>query len=370
MQPDGVPILVAGAGIAGLAAARALIQAGFAVEVVERAPSAEQAGAGVFLPGNATRALLAFGVQDSVIDRGMAITRQRMCNRAGRLLTEIDLSQIWGEVGPCIGVSRGDLYDALRQGVSVTWGASVIAVDAGDGGVTVSLSDGTSRRVDLVLGADGVHSTLRRLLFGVEACPVGQVGWRFLARCPAETTAWTIQLGKGTTWLTIPIGSGRAYCYADQSADIAPDQPGDVEMLRTAFADFGEPARSILASLANETVVHTGVIEEIHLPQWHLGRVLLLGDAAHATSPNMAEGAAMALEDALVLAEVLTSSPTVDLALDEFERRRRGRTDWVRAQTHRRDHLRQLPGWVSALAIRTVGQRVARANYAPLLTRP
>lgn len=109
MQTDGVQILVAGAGIAGLAAARALIQAGFAVEVVERAPSAEQVGAGVFLPGNATRALLKLGVQDSVIDRGMAITRQRMCNRAGRLLTEIDLSQIWGDVGPCMGVSRGDL---------------------------------------------------------------------------------------------------------------------------------------------------------------------------------------------------------------------------------------------------------------------
>lgn len=254
--------------------------------------------------------------------------------------------------------------------MSVTWGASVTAVDAGDDGVTVSLSDGTSRRVDLVLGADGVHSTLRRLLFGAEAFPVGQLGWRFLAPCPTETTAWTIQLGKGTTWLTIPIGSGRAYCYADQSAEIAPDQPGGVEMMRAVFADFGEPARSILSSLANETVVHTGMIEEVHLPQWHLGRVLLLGDAAHATSPNMAEGAAMALEDALVLAEVLTSSPTLDLALGEFERRRRVRTDWVRAQTHRRDHLRQLPGWVRALAIRTVGQRVARANYAPLLTSP
>jgi 2-polyprenyl-6-methoxyphenol hydroxylase-like FAD-dependent oxidoreductase len=254
--------------------------------------------------------------------------------------------------------------------VSVTWGASVTAVDAGDGGATVSLSDGTSRHVALVLGADGVHSTLRRLLFGIDAQPVGQVGWRLIAPCPTKTTAWTIQLGKGTSWLTIPIGGGRAYCYADQSADFTPDQPGDVEMLRAAFADFGEPARSVLASLPAETVVHTGVIEEVHLPQWHLGRVLLLGDAAHATSPNMAEGAAMALEDALVLAEVLTSSPTLDLALEDFERRRRGRTDWIREQTDRRDQLRQLPGWVRALAIRTVGQRVARANYAPLLTSP
>jgi 2-polyprenyl-6-methoxyphenol hydroxylase-like FAD-dependent oxidoreductase len=103
MQADDVTILIAGAGIAGLAAARALSEASFAVEVVERAPSPEHAGAGVFLPGNATRALRKLGVQDWVIDRGVTVTRQRMCNQAGRLLTEIDLNRIWGDVGPASG---------------------------------------------------------------------------------------------------------------------------------------------------------------------------------------------------------------------------------------------------------------------------
>lgn len=347
-----------------------MTRAGLAVEIVERAPSSEGVGAGLFLPGNATRAMHALGVRDSVADRGVTITRQRFCDRGGRLLTEVDLSRMWNGVGPCLGVHRGDLHTALLDGVPVTWGTAVTAIDAEDDGVTVTLGDDTRRRVDLVLGADGVHSTLRRLVFGVDASPVGQLGWRLIAPCPADLTAWTIQLAQGSVWLSIPIGGGRVYCYGDRSADNAPDQPDTAELLRTLFAEFGEPARSILATLDLDTRVHTGMIEEVHLPRWHRGRVLLLGDAAHATSPNMAEGAAMALEDALVLAEVLTNVATLEQALAEFERRRRPRTDWVLSQTHRRDRMRGLPRWARNLVLRTVGQRVQQASYAPLLTTP
>ena len=111
-------------------------------------------------------------------------------------------------------------------------------------------------------------------------------------------------------------------------------------------------------------------IEEVALDSWARGRVLLIGDAAHATSPNMAQGAAMALEDALVLAEYLERPDSIPDALAAFEARRRPRTDWVRAQTHRRDRTRYLAAPVRNALLRTLGRKIFQANYRPLLAEP
>jgi FAD-dependent urate hydroxylase len=114
--------------------------------------------------------------------------------------------------------------------------------------------------------------------------------------------------------------------------------------------------------------VHVSAIEEVTLDSWLQGHVVLVGDAAHATSPNMAQGAAMALEDALVLAECLADVAPIPRALAAFESRRHPRTDWVRTQTHRRDRTRKLPASARNIVLLTVGPRLFRANYAPLLT--
>jgi FAD-dependent urate hydroxylase len=113
--------------------------------------------------------------------------------------------------------------------------------------------------------------------------------------------------------------------------------------------------------------VHVAAIEEVALDSWVRAQVVLVGDAARATSPNMAEGAAMALEDALVLAGSLAEVAPIPRALAAFESRRRPRTDWGRAQTHRRDRTRKLPPAARNLILRTIGPRIFHANYAPLL---
>ena len=106
-------------------------------------------------------------------------------------------------------------------------GRSVHGLSQHDDTVTVDFDDGSAGRYDLVIGADGIHSTVRRLLFGTDAVrPVGQVAWRFVTACPAEVTTWSVQLGRGVAFLAMPIGDGRVYCYADTSADSSP-QPGD-----------------------------------------------------------------------------------------------------------------------------------------------
>ena len=357
MMADG-QILDVGAGIAGLAVARTLARAGFSAEVVEREPAWDEAGTGIYLPGNAARALRVLGLEQAVMERGLVIPRQRVSDHLGRLLVEVDLAELWDGVGPCLALPRVQLHAVLFDGardVPIRMGVNVRALNEQDGRVSVEFGDGTTGEYDLVIGADGIHSTVRRLAFGSEATakPVGQVGWRFVTACPPEVKTWSVLLGHRTAFLTIPIGNGRVYCYCDVVSRSWEDRHEDLGQF---FSGYAEHVPELLESVPERALVHRSTIEEVTLDSWTRGRVVLVGDAAHATSPNMAEGAAMALEDAIVLAECLRSVGTIPAALSAFETRRRPRTDWVRTQTHRRDRTRSLPALVRNIVLRTTAE--------------
>lgn len=203
--------------------------------------------------------------------------------------------------------------------------------------------------------------------------PVGQLAWRFVTECPPELTTWTVLLGREVTFLAVPIGRGQVYCYTDTPTADATRPRGEQVIGRLAerLAGFAAPVPAILDTLGPDDAVHVAPIEEVTLDGWSRGSVLLIGDAAHATPPNMAEGAAMALEDGLVLAECL-AAPGRDIAqiLARFQARRRPRTQWVRAQTHRRDRTRNLPAALRNLVLRRWGPNIVQANYRPLLDLP
>ncbi|GAA0902639.1 FAD-dependent monooxygenase [Virgisporangium aurantiacum] len=355
MRGAGVDVLVVGAGIAGLAVAARLHEWGANVDVVERAGGPSVIGAGIYLPANAVRALDTLGLAGQVAARGVRIMRQRVSDHTGRELFSLDVEEIWDGVGPCLAVHRSELHEVLLAGakaVSIRWGRSPVSiVDTADG-VRVVFDDGTSGGYDLVIGADGVHSAVRETVFGPSAAarPVGQVARRFVASSPSSDPVWSLMMGRGSVFLTIPIGDGRVYCYSD----------GPV-------AGYAAPVPALL-DLA--VAPHTAPVEEVDLPRWSRGMVLLVGDAAHATSPNMAEGAAMALEDAIVLADALTESRTLAVALTSFEERRRPRTGWVLAQTRRRDRLRVLPAGIRNAVLARAGRKIFVRNYAPLREWP
>jgi 2-polyprenyl-6-methoxyphenol hydroxylase-like FAD-dependent oxidoreductase len=284
------------------------------------------------------------------------------------LLTEIDLAELWDGVGLCLALHRSGLRDVLRDGageVPIRMGTDLRGLTQGDGKVSVEFGDGTAGEYDLVIGADGIHSTVRQLVFGDEtnARPVGQLGWRFVTACPAEVTTWSVMLGHRTAFLMIPIGDGRVYCYCDVVS--TPEGEGNEDLGRL-FGGFAQPAPSIIESLPDSAAVHRATIEEVAIRSWSRNNVVLVGDAAHATSPNMAEGAAMALEDGVVLADCLHRHDAIPVALAAFETRRRPRTEWVRAQTHRRDRTRYLPALVRNAVLRAAGRRIFRSNYRPL----
>jgi 2-polyprenyl-6-methoxyphenol hydroxylase-like FAD-dependent oxidoreductase len=191
---------------------------------------------------------------------------------------------------------------------------------------------------------------VRQILFGVAARPLGFDCRRFVAPWAEPSPFWSLMLGRNAAFLTIPIGEGQVYCYAE----------GDLD-------DFADPVPKLLA---NAPDAHRAPLAEVALPHWSRGLVTLIGDAAHATSPNMAQGAAMAVEDALVLASTLAGADTFESALRQFEKKRRPRTEWVRAQTHRRDRSRSLPGPLRNVVLRHFGVRMFQANYGPLRERP
>ena len=365
-------ILVVGAGIAGLAFARALGQRGLHAEIVERSPAWPDGGTGLYLPGNAFRPLEALGLQESVSDRSFTIEQQRFLDDRGRTLFEVSLQRFWG--AHCVGMLRSTLHELLHEGVNgpaVRFGTSIDALSV-DKSARVTFTDGSTEDYDLVVGADGIHSSVRRFVFGGSAPRfVGQLSWRFLVRGFAEITSWSVMLGRGKAFLTVPVGGGLVYCYADINATEPVGSTGiELDRLRSLFAEFADPVGQILKRLDATAHIYVSPIEEVSERPWVKGRAVLIGDAAHATSPNMAQGVAMALEDALLLAELLSTGQPLDESLATFESRRAPRVDWVRQQTHHRDRTRNLPRLVRNVALRAAGRRIYESNYRPLLEEP
>jgi 2-polyprenyl-6-methoxyphenol hydroxylase-like FAD-dependent oxidoreductase len=361
-------VLIVGAGIAGLSLARALLQRGVTAEIVERATEWTPSGAGLYLPANAVRALNELGIGPALTARANPIGHQRFLDHRGRLLADIDLDRIWDGVGDCVAIHRAALHEELRRAtaeVPIRLGTWVTTLEDG-GSPRVSFSDGSSCSYDLVVGADGVHSTIRKLaLGGPPAGYVGQASWRFVVDGFPDLTDWTVRLGRGRAFLTVALGQSVVYCYADLNTG---DGAGAAtEDWRQSFADFGEPVPSLLVR-ANDA--YFAPIEEVEPPAWAARRVVLVGDAAHASSPNMAQGAAMAVEDALVLAELLTADQPADEALVAYVERRKARVAWVQEQTHRRDRTRSLPTTIRNLTLRLAAERIFKSNYGPLRELP
>ena len=192
--------------------------------------------------------------------------------------------------------------------------------------------------------------------------------WRFLADNPG-VTCWTAWAGTHSNFLLIPVEEGRVYGFA--ASTHGGSVGTDPEWLGRAFTGFPEPVTHTIAGvLSGSGELLRAPVEEIHLRRWHRGRVLLIGDAAHATGPVWAQGAAMALEDALVLADLLGRHRDWTGVVEAYEQARRARVDHVRAATDSMSRLARLPAWLRDLTAPALGPRAYRKAYQPLLEDP
>ena len=370
-------ILIVGGGIGGLAAAAALQRQGFASELVERSPEWRASGTGLGVLANGMRALRALGLDDTVARAGVVMRRWRYCDAGGEVLCQTDLAALWGGVGPCIGIERGWLLEALlagAAGVPARLGIAVTGLTPAADRVSVDFNDGSRADYDLVIGADDMHSTVRALaLGGPRPRYAGQVVWRgVIPTTLSGVDGMQLVMGDGRFVGLLPVGGGRTYGFAGLDAPEPLDEPlaGRLGRVRQRFACLGGPVPDFLAALGCDDQLRYDPIEWVDADRWHTGRVLLIGDAAHAGPPHMGQGGCMALEDALVLAEVLRAADTVEDALDAFVARRRPRTDWVQEQSRAALRFWLLPPAARDAALRERGHQAMHARYAPLCPVP
>lgn len=358
-------ILVVGAGIAGLATAVALQRHGFRPEVVEARARPPMEGAAITVHGNGVRALRALGVGDALDAAGAVVPRWACHDRGGALLCETDLAALWDGVAPCVGVTRHLLTAILQEAaadVPLRFACRVTGLRQDDH-VGVTFGDGSCRDYDLVVGADGIGSTVRRLAVSdVVPSRTPTFGWRcVVAGRPAGVDHLVLLLGEGCFVGLVPVGGGRTYGFAGANAAGAP--------LRDRLTEFGGPVPEFLARLG-DTTPHIAPLCSVTLDRWHDRRVVLVGDAAHAAYPHMGQGGSLAVEDALVLADELAHADTLASALDAHARRRRPRVEWVQEQSSRAAAAWALPTAERDAALRAHGDRLLQERYRPLRDLP
>ncbi|MFE2062669.1 FAD-dependent monooxygenase [Streptomyces sp. NPDC059467] len=333
-------VLVVGGGITGSVLCLALAQRGVEAELVEISPQWFGVGHGITIQGNALKALRSVGVLDRVLARAVPFDHLRLRRADGGLITELQTPHTGGEDLPSTaGALRSDLQDALcdavyAHGVTVRLGLSVRELDQSAGHVDVTFTDGSTGRYDLVVGADGINSAMRSLI-GIEAKPrpVGMSIFRVVARRPAEMDCAEVYYG-GPRYKAgySPISEDQCYAYLlDENLDASLIGPrASLDLMRERGAGYGGTWGKILASLPDDTAVDYRWIEAVLVDEdWHRGRTMVIGDAAHACPPLIAQGAAMCMEDAVLLAELVTADEPVDKALERFMARRLPRVRMV-----------------------------------------
>lgn len=361
---------VVGGGIGGIAAAVALHRRGWRVEVLERAGEFTEIGAGISLWPNALSALEALGLAGAVGDLGAVERAGGVRDRRGRRLSRTDNAEFVRRFGrPLTVLHRADLLRTLTEALPADClrpGSEVYTVGDDGRGPFVEHRGGTSRP-DLVVGADGLRSVVRRTLWPDAAGPryAGYTAWRMitepLSGPPVEGAAtW----GRGERFGHTALPGGRRYCFATASvpAGTTFDSSDHAELLRR-FGAWPDPVPALLAAVPADAVLRHDLYDLPPLPALSRGRVALLGDAAHAMTPNLGQGACQALEDAVTLAHCLDATPEVAAALRSYDRLRRPRTQAIVRRSARLGTVGQL-SWPPAVRLRDAAARLTPAGVA------
>lgn len=336
-------VLIHGGGIGGLTLATALARRGHTVEVAELRDELDALGVGIIQPSNALHVMREIGVLDDCLEAGFEWEILTIADPAGNTLAEIPQPRM-GDAPSNNGIPRPALARVLNSaavaaGAKIRFGTTITELTDDGSGVDVTLSDGSSGRWDLVAGFDGIGSPLRTRLYGDHYTPeyTGFANWRVtVPRQPQVRGVVMGTAGKDAKALLTPITEELMYLGAvfAESEDFRPDPERAHEQLTERLAMFSGPVAEALATVTDPASVVYSRISQVTVEEpWHVGRVVLAGDAAHASTPHIAQGAAMAVEDALVLAESLDAGSGVAEALEAWEARRRPRAMWVQVMS-------------------------------------
>ena len=344
--------IIVGGGIGGLAAAIALGRTGVEAVVFERAEELREIGAAVTLWANATKALKKLGVYDAVREAGGADLGGEIRSWRGERISEISADQLRSNLGEAnLAVHRADLQGALLAALprgTVRLGSELLGFDQEGAGVVARFADGSEERGDLLLGADGIHSSVRARLFGRSAPRyAGYTAWRGVADAGNGLLPEEVGLnlwGRGSEFGLAGIGGGRFYWFVTRNAPEgeAEDAQGRKREVLDLLGGWYEPARAAVEATAASKILRNDIYDRDPLERWGAGRVTLLGDAAHPMTPNLGQGACQAIEDAVVLGGCLRKGGEVVSSLRLYEARRIPRTADVVRRSRLAGRLLQL----------------------------
>ncbi len=326
-------VLIVGGGIAGMSLAIRLQRQGIQTEIVERKADWTVLGVGLVLQGPAVRALQAVGILDRCLQEGFGSNELLIGGAQGHVFARFPQPKLAGPEYPAsIGILRPALHTILAEasreaGARIRLGLSVAALTQDANAVEVEFTDGTRDSYDLVVGADGIHSHVRELIFGKSIQPqyVGQAVWRANLKRPPDVTSTSMWYGPSNKAGFCPLSQKEMYLFLTQNVPtpVRPEQEQLPALLREQLAAYQGLVGEVRERITDPHQVNYRPIESVLLSSpWYQGRVLLIGDAAHAATPHLANGAAMAIEDAVVLSALLASEAPIAQVLEEFMSRR------------------------------------------------
>ncbi|HET9915048.1 MAG TPA: FAD-dependent monooxygenase [Anaerolineales bacterium] len=330
--------VIIGGGIGGLCTAIALQQHGFEVHVYEQVKKFGEVGAGLTLWSNAIKALRTLGVADGVISAGSKVTRSHIRTASGDMLHNARMGEMETQYGePVVAIHRAALHEilisalkpnTLRLGIGFT----EFRQDANK--VTVHFDNGKTDSADLLIGADGIHSAVRRQMFPeIQLRYSGYTAWRGVVETENEAAlgltseSW----GIGARFGIVRVDRSHIYWFATSNQPTGERSTGEQrkEKLLSLFRDWHDPIHSLLDSTPAGAILQNDIHDIPPFASWSQGRVTLLGDSAHATTPNMGQGACMAIESAYVLGRSLKEAADYRSALRRYEGERHARTAWI-----------------------------------------
>jgi 2-polyprenyl-6-methoxyphenol hydroxylase-like FAD-dependent oxidoreductase len=325
--------LVVGGGVGGMSAALALARRGVEVELADADPHWRSYGAGISVTGLSLRAFDDLGILEEVREKGFVGAGIRLRGIDGDVIME---SPPVAEDAPPIARSGGIMRPVLHEimssrvraaGIRVTLGAEIARLSQDGASVTAMFPDGRNESYDLAVAADGIFSKIRAALFPHASSPrfTGQGCWRIIADRPAEVDRAEMWLGGPVKLGFNPVSPDKMYAFI---LEHVPDNPWyepeeQLDHVAGLLEPYGGYVAHIRAALGPDSLVNYRPLEWVMLPApWNQGRIVLIGDAVHATTPHMASGAGMAVEDGLVLAEELANHDDIEQALTAFTERR------------------------------------------------
>ena len=344
-------IAIIGGGIGGLVTAIALRKKGFSPVVYEQAPEIKPVGAGILLSINSMSALANIGVADTVIKNGCSIYSFAIQNTSGGNLSTTHFESLSRKFGfHSVGIARSVLHDVLIKSLPseyIRLGHEFDSVSQREGKAQIIFKNKKAIEADIVIGTDGLRSRVRQSVLGDFSLRYsGQTGWRGLAELPnIKLDGFFETWGIGNRFGIVPVSENHVYWYAGINAPAKSiEKNGEKAKTRLLklFGDWHTPIKKVIELTDPNGIIQADIFDSEPAERWFNGSVVMLGDAIHSTTPNLGQGAGIAIESALVLAQCIEKNHDLQDAFASYQSLRKKRTAWVTHQSHMFGKLAQM----------------------------